>query len=66
MSSFSVSSPLGGLSGGLGVELFGLPKVFFIPAAFASLAAIGLAAMAKSGMFKTRVRTQFDCSLTMT
>jgi hypothetical protein len=41
-----------GLSGGLGVGLFGLPKVFFIPAAFASLAAIGLAAMAKSGMLK--------------
>jgi MFS transporter, SET family, sugar efflux transporter len=53
MSSYSVSTALGGLTGGLGVELVGLPNVFFIPAAFASLAAIGLAAMAKSGILKS-------------
>jgi MFS transporter, SET family, sugar efflux transporter len=52
MSSYSVSSALGGLTGGLGVELVGLPNVFFIPAAFASFAAIGLVAMAKSGILQ--------------
>jgi SET family sugar efflux transporter-like MFS transporter len=52
MSSYSVSSALGGLTGGLGVGLVGLPNVFFMPAGFASLAAIGLMAMAKSGILK--------------
>jgi len=52
MGSYAVSGALGGLTGGLGVGLVGLPNVFFIPAAFASLAAIGLAAMAKSGILK--------------
>jgi MFS transporter, SET family, sugar efflux transporter len=54
MSSYSVSGALGGLTGGLGVGVFGLPNLFFIPATFASLAAIGLAAMAKSGVLKSR------------
>jgi MFS transporter, SET family, sugar efflux transporter len=54
MSSYSVSGALGGLTGGLGVGLIGLPNVFFIPAAFASLAALGLVAMAKSGVLKGR------------
>jgi MFS transporter, SET family, sugar efflux transporter len=52
MSSYSVSGALGGLTGGLGVGLVGLPNVFFIPAAFALLAAIGLMAMAKFGVLK--------------
>jgi MFS transporter, SET family, sugar efflux transporter len=54
MSSYSLSGALGGLTGGLGVGVFGLPNVFFIPATFASLAAIGLAAMAKAGVLKPR------------
>ena len=36
------------LAGGLGVAVLGLPHVFFIPAAFALLAVIGLAVMAHS------------------
>ena len=35
MSSTAVSSALGGLTGGLGLAIVGLPQVFFIPAAFA-------------------------------
>jgi MFS transporter, SET family, sugar efflux transporter len=54
MSSTAVSSALGGLTGGLGVAKVGLPEVFFIPAAFAFLAVIGLAAMARLGVLKSR------------
>jgi MFS transporter, SET family, sugar efflux transporter len=61
MSSFSVSSALGGLTGGFGVGLVGLPNVFFIPAAFASIAAIGLVAMAKSGVLKPRLAQPVQC-----
>jgi MFS transporter, SET family, sugar efflux transporter len=54
MSSTAVSSALGGLTGGLGVAIVGLPEVFFIPAAFAFLAVIGLAAVARLGVLKSR------------
>ena len=53
MSSTAVSSALGGLTGGLGVAVVGLPEVFFIPAAFAFLAVIGLALMARSGVVES-------------
>ena len=53
ISSSALSSALGGLTGGFGVATVGLPKVFFIPAAFAGLAAIGFAALARSGSLKT-------------
>lgn len=47
MSSTALSMALGGLAGGLGVATLGLPHVFFIPAACALAAAIGLAVMAR-------------------
>ena len=48
MSSTAISSALGGLAGGIGVAFLGLPHAFFIPAAFALLATIGLAVMARA------------------
>ncbi len=48
MSSTAVSSALGGLTGGLGVAVLGLPLVFVIPAVFAVLAVLGLAVMART------------------
>jgi MFS transporter, SET family, sugar efflux transporter len=53
MSSTAVSSALGGLTGALGVATVGLPEIFFIPAAFAFLAVLGLGAMARSGALKS-------------
>jgi SET family sugar efflux transporter-like MFS transporter len=47
MTSTALSMALGGLAGGLGVSTLGLPHVFFIPAACALAAAIGLAVMAR-------------------
>ncbi|UVK41533.1 MFS transporter [Mesorhizobium sp. AR10] len=47
MSSSAVSSALGGVTGGLGVAMVGLPYVFWFPAAFSALAVVGLAAMAR-------------------
>ncbi len=47
MTSTALSMALGGLAGGLGVSTLGLPHVFFIPAACALAAAIGLAIMAR-------------------
>lgn len=52
MSSTAVSSALGGLSGGIGVAVVGLPAVFYIPALFGALAVLGLAAMARSGVLR--------------
>ena len=52
MNSNALGSALGGITGGIGVALVGLPDVYFIPAAFALLAVIGLAAMARSGLNK--------------
>jgi MFS transporter, SET family, sugar efflux transporter len=54
MSSMAVSSALGGLTGGLGVAIVGLPGVFFIPASYDFLALIGLAVMARSGVLESR------------
>lgn len=54
MSSTAVSSALGGLTGALGVATVGLPEIFFVPAAFAFLAVLGLGAMARSGALKSR------------
>ena len=48
MSSAAVSSALGGLTGGLGVAVLGLPLVFVIPAFFRVAAVIGLALMART------------------
>lgn len=49
MSSSALSSALGGVAGSIGVAAFGLPSVFFIPAALSLLALAGLAAMARQG-----------------
>lgn len=48
MSSTALSAALGGVTGGLGVALIGLPYVFFFPAAFSAIAVVGLAVMARS------------------
>jgi SET family sugar efflux transporter-like MFS transporter len=53
MSSTAVASALGGLTGGLGVSLLGLPHVFFIPAVSALLATTGLAVMARTSTHRT-------------
>ncbi|MFC0674878.1 MFS transporter [Brachybacterium hainanense] len=42
LSSVAISSALGGLAGGIGAQLLGLPLVFLIPAGFSLLAMIGL------------------------
>ncbi|BCP54861.1 putative sugar efflux transporter [Kaistia sp. 32K] len=47
MSSSALSSAVGGVAGSIGVAAFGLPSVFYIPAVFAALAVLGLAAMAR-------------------
>lgn len=47
LSSTALSSALGGLTGGIGVAVLGLPHVFFIPAFFALVATLGLAVMAR-------------------
>ena len=48
MSSTAISSALGGLTGGIGAFVLGLPLVFLIPGFFGVLATIGLAIMAKT------------------
>jgi MFS transporter, SET family, sugar efflux transporter len=48
ISSTAISSALGGLAGGLGVAVVGLPHVFVIPALFALTAVAGLLAMTKA------------------
>ena len=52
MSSTALSSALGGVAGGLGVAVLGLPQVFLIPAACSLLAVLGLAAMAQRYDFR--------------
>jgi MFS transporter, SET family, sugar efflux transporter len=47
LSSTALSSALGGVTGGLGVSVLGLPHVFFLPAAFGLLAAGGLVVLAR-------------------
>lgn len=48
MSSPAIASALGGLSGGIGVDLLGLPRVFLVPGVCAALAALGLLVMSRS------------------
>ncbi|MEV8539722.1 MFS transporter [Streptomyces sp. NPDC051572] len=48
MSSTAIASALGGLTGGLGVALLGLPHVFLVPALYGLVATIGIAAMSRS------------------
>jgi SET family sugar efflux transporter-like MFS transporter len=50
MNSTALSSALGGVAGGVGIALVGLPSVYFLPATFSLLAVFGLAAMARSGV----------------
>jgi SET family sugar efflux transporter-like MFS transporter len=47
MSSTALSSALGGVTGGIGIAAVGLPMVFLFPAAYAAVAAMGLAIMAR-------------------
>ena len=49
LSSTAISSAIGGLAGGLGVAVIGLPLVFIVPAVFAAIAAIGLVVMDRRG-----------------
>ncbi|MHA6759406.1 MFS transporter [Streptacidiphilus sp. PAMC 29251] len=48
MSSTALASALGGLTGGLGVGLLGLPHVFLAPALYGLVATAGLAVMSRS------------------
>jgi SET family sugar efflux transporter-like MFS transporter len=47
MSSTAIASALGGLTGGLGVGVVGLPLVFLIPALYCLLGAVGIAVMSR-------------------
>lgn len=48
MSSTAVASALGGLTGGLGVGVLGLPHVFLLPALYGIVATSGMACMSRS------------------
>ena len=48
MSSTAIASAIGGLTGGLGVGVLGLPHVFLLPAIYALLASVGIAIMSRS------------------
>ncbi|WP_426505482.1 MFS transporter [Dactylosporangium sp. McL0621] len=48
MSSTALASAIGGAAGGVGAAAIGLPRVFFVPAALALAAVVGLVAMARS------------------
>jgi len=48
MSSTAIASALGGLTGGLGVGVVGLPLVFLMPALYCLLGAIGIAVMSRT------------------
>ena len=48
MSSTAFASALGGLTGSLGVDLFGLPHVFLAPALYGLVATVGIAVMSRS------------------
>lgn len=52
MGSGALSMALGGVAGGLGVAVLGLPNVFFIPAICGVVAMTGLAAMSRVYKFK--------------
>ena len=47
MSSTAIASALGGLTGGLGVSILGLPHVFFAPALYGVIATTGIAIMSQ-------------------
>ena len=47
MSSTAIASALGGLTGGVGVAVLGLPLVFLGPALFGLVATVGIAAMSR-------------------
>jgi SET family sugar efflux transporter-like MFS transporter len=48
MSSTAIASALGGLTGGAGVGILGLPLVFLAPAMFSLVATVGIAAMSRT------------------
>lgn len=48
LSSTALSSAMGGLTGGLGAQVAGLPHVFLIPAGFALVAVVGLSVMSRT------------------
>jgi MFS transporter, SET family, sugar efflux transporter len=48
MSSTAVATALGGLTGSVGVSLFGLPHVFLAPAVYGLIATAGIAVMSRS------------------
>ncbi|WP_405991043.1 MFS transporter [Streptomyces sp. NBC_00986] len=48
MSSTAIASALGGLTGGLGVAVLGLPHVFLAPALYGLVATAGIAVMSRS------------------
>ncbi|MGH3689753.1 MAG: MFS transporter [Microbacterium sp.] len=54
LSSTAISSAIGGLAGGLGAAVIGLPLVFVIPAAFAAVAVIGLVIMSRREASRSR------------
>ena len=48
MSSTAIATALGGLTGSVGVDLFGLPHVFLAPALYGLIAVVGIAVMSRS------------------
>ncbi|HEY4019005.1 MAG TPA: MFS transporter [Pseudonocardiaceae bacterium] len=48
MSSTAIASALGGLTGGAGVSILGLPLVFLAPAVYGTIATIGIAVMSRA------------------
>lgn len=48
ISSAAIASALGGLTGGVGVGVLGLPHVFLAPALYGLIATVGLAIMSRS------------------
>ena len=48
MSSTAVASALGGLTGGMGISVLGLPLVFLAPAGYGVVATIGIAIMSRT------------------
>ncbi|MFI9379877.1 MFS transporter [Kutzneria sp. NPDC052558] len=54
MTSTAFSSALGGLTGGLGVSLLGLPLVFLAPAFYCVIATAGLTIMSRHALPRTR------------
>jgi MFS transporter, SET family, sugar efflux transporter len=59
MSSTAIAGALGGLTGGLGVSLLGLPHVFLAPALYCLIATIGITIMSRTPL-DTREAARFD------